>query len=432
METVTQYTLRVSSFFLVCDKEWTHHHGTIGYSDHDDTFNCPKGGVIIGVEYSFSDRGPNRHIQSLKFFCSSSDGYTSTKTYGRKGIEPDSRKCNEHFHIGYFTGKVNRFLVEIIPVCVESGKPVDTTREDEVQFTIEKGDQAAGSTDDDDQARDNHLRSENAVSFDDSCYNTKGRRPVNITVFYKNGSVTAIALQYLKKPVALNCKATKIEIVGNHTEPTIVGYQVLGLTVGSTCSSSTQQICLTVVQGRSNSSEIGGANKVGKEETGLWTPGISLGGFVPITSFGSEAFIGYNSGSITGEENGNFESSAITNTTEKSQKTTINYQGPGAAVVAGYRKIYEIDSDQTSVKYHYTCEAESSTPPTDHQISITGNTYGNVHFQDYHFPLGNETKCTTKLRVCISRIKLDNTVYLPRLLETRLRTEVNKCVTGDN
>lgn len=392
-------------------------------------FECPKDGVIVGIESTFSHTAQKiKFIQSITLLCSSSLGITTEGPFGAVGASSQSKTCPPHFHIGYLYGKVDQFFIDIDFECVKSGEPVDnTTGKKLAELDTEKDD-----IDGDRRAAENHDNFEtlkNSVEFDDKCFATKGRRPVQFEVFVGTKYFSGIRLQYLKKPVAVNCKQTQIALDGNRTNPISIGYDVIGFTVGSSCSFSEQQVRLTVLQEKSYSTANSVSTNTGYFFLDSLIKGTNIGAYVPIVSFGSQVGLGrFNSySSATEHITGN--SDDVSNTTQKSQSATIQYQGPGAVVVAGYRRIYRIESDKTAILYHYTCEA-GTTPPTSAEIAITGNVYGNVHFQDYHFPFG-DTECTTKLRVCISRIKLDSSVYLPRLLETKLRTEVAKCLIGD-
>lgn len=259
--------------------------------------------------------------------------------------------------------------------------------------------------------------------FDYQCYTRNGRMPVIIKI-YSNIYVTCLQFQYVDKPV--NCKPTRIELIGS-LQTKLLDYEILGITVGSTCTSLVQQLCLTVIQSDSKS----------KTDVTLDTnEKIELSSVIRQHERGSFNFFFNKKGNEyrytimdkTEKKNlaKSIESDMKTQEIKKLQKTTINYQGPGASIVVGYRTRYNI-AENVTVRYNYSCEV-GSKPSTTARLPITGNVFGKVHFQDFHFPIMN-TKCTTEVRVCISRIKLDDNAINLKLFQLTLTTEVNKCLS---
>lgn len=352
-------------------------------------------------------------VTSIKFKCKSSEGETYLGPFGTKGSKTKPHSCKDNEHISNFFGSADaQHLTSIDINCASS------ERKGGPEINIEK-----------DKKHDEETFS---MNFDDKCHSlqhTPVRRPVAFKIYWDK-YINAIKIQYKSVPVELNCEMARLEIVDD-TSPNIDGYQILGTTVGSTCSDSLQQLWLSVLHSTSNEWTNSNSSTVDITYGLIPKDGLSIGEWIPVIGAGSSFSFDLNFGLSGHHEWVTGTSASTSNATAKSYKTTINYQGPGAAVLVGYVATYEMPPNLVDAKVHYRCEGGSKRP-SKKKISYTGPIYHKVHFQDFHFPFSKKTACTTKLRVCISRITLDGTVKKPKFLAAKLKTEVNRCLIGKN
>lgn len=367
--------------------------------------------------FTYSNNDEKKRLCSISFVCSSSSGLTNFGPYGTAGevSDPADGKCPDNHHVSYIRGEAGKFVNHIDVVCVRSGQSAYKTEQESLTGLNVK----------------EHINVSNTIDkyvteepFDDSCFAKGGRRPIKVKVF-TDTYVTAVQITYGPVPVAVDCKLTHIELIGDNTKPEIVDYELLGIAVGSTCSSLAQQLSLSVQDSRSHSvlfrhsttnskfnNVAGGLTFIG----GFWGKWTSLG----YELFGGVTF----DNPITNAWESAYTEANITGV-DKSAKAAINYQGPGAGVLVGFRTRYSIRNSRADVLYRYTCRG-GSTPPIQGSMPIIGNVYGNVFFQDFHFPFGSR-ECNAELRACISRLKLNNFIYRPKNTRKAYKQLVDKC-----
>lgn len=414
----------VYSSFLDSEYGWGPLHGQSSHENHQKMkyIACPDDGAFFNFEYTHS----GSILNSIKFYCKSSEGVTTEGPFGIPESKTKSNGCTERQHIRFFTGETKNFLSKLAGPCVASKS---SATKNETENIINKGDENLFDTKEDRRIEDSSDRNERETGFTDEFFAKNGARPVRIKLFYGK-FIYGIRIQYKKIGVELNCKWNRLQLTGPRTFPRFVGFELLGTTIGASCSKSQQQLYLNVIQSESYS----------EVNTTSWTRSYFInfvGGLVTsagfwekLTGLGGDLSVGANIEIGGGDQWPYGESTMSESGTGKSHKAIINYVGPGAAIVVGYMKTYQLNYTNTEVIYHFGCEQGSKMPQKGETITITGKEYKHVHFHDYHYPFGNTTKCTTKLRVCISRIRLDKTVRSLRLFKRKITKEVKRCINN--
>ncbi|XP_037030382.1 uncharacterized protein LOC119070179 [Bradysia coprophila] len=403
------------------DNQPTSIHGVFDYKcTKTDYVECPDEGAITAINYTYSILEEGDRLNSITFICSSSHGLTNYGPYGTTGDFSVEAKCEDNHHISYIRGRAGEFINKIDIVCIKSGEALPTGKVDMSTTVGNKNCEPPFRTVVDQHFSNDSIKTITANDFDDECYATNGKRPLKMKVCTKT-HVNAIQIIYDAVPVAFNCKPNHIELKDS-VSPRNVGFDVLGYVVGSTCSSLEQKLCLSVEDSniRSDSASTFISNSHTNDhvlEIGP-TGGKWKGVGVEASAHGVINFGYYNNSMLTKT---NTRSSEI----DKIHSTTIKYQGPSACVLVGFRSRYEVDDRSAKILYRNICE-RGSVPPTEEILPIYSTFYGNVHFRDFHFSFANK-KCTTNLRLCISRIKLDSSVFHQKRLREKLTTEVNRC-----
>lgn len=309
--------------------------------------------------------------------------------------------CDDNSYISYIKGVAGRYIYELKVGCVEllemdvyKNKQESTHNYGQALHNIKEAEQTKYNSE-----------SDNKRSFNDECYTTKKRRPVTFLVF-TDDFVNFIKVKYLDVPVRMNCKLSHVEVTKEDINITEDKFEVIGLTSGFTCSSIRQQISLDITQRTSTSQTFNlGKNNDTTTSDGLKTNIVAgfNGPYVGTFNFDAEV-------SLTNHTNiGKLQSNSTEDATIYSMGTTINYKGPGMALLVGLKVLYKIKMKKVPVYYHYTCEG-GSKPPEQGTIDLTGETYGNVFFLDYHFTFNTPEECMSSSypHECVASIKINN------------------------
>ena len=88
-------------------------------------------------------------------------------------------------------------------------------------------------------------------------------------------------------------------------------------------------------------------------------------------------------------------------TTGSSQ--TLDYTGPGVALIIADVKEYEFKNDNVNVEYTVTCD-DGDTYTEQSKIKLAGYTYGQTHYTQRYALLDKDT-CTRETETCIDNIQ---------------------------
>ncbi len=386
---VTYSNIPVDNFTsksTVYREEWSPKHG--GDGGYMNQFICPNQGVITGIKYRSA-----AHLDSIQFKCTSALGDTSFGPYGRNdGDEPVEENCPKGFYIGSIHGRSEATVYALGIRCVKVGQSNSGGL---------KCDAHGGS---------------DGEAFDDENYQYKQLRPVNIEV-WSSAEVYSIRIKYGNMPIAINCRVTHIEVIDKNIVALADGYEVIGITTGSSCSTSDQLLKLDYSQ--TISETIGIETTEGSEinwEKELWFSFSSQ--FVTSGSYSPDITVGLTQ--LSGGSNSWYSATVKQTTTEfqKSHGTEVTYKAPGAATLVGYVTRYRINQNNVPVLYYSTCDG-GSIPPKSGTIKLTSKVHGKTDFLDYQFVFNSTDTCTAKVRNCIRSIS--GTVTDPQTLETSFR-----------
>ncbi|KAJ6649086.1 hypothetical protein Bhyg_04319 [Pseudolycoriella hygida] len=193
-------------------EEWAPQHGGDGGNLY--TFICPAEGVITGIKYRVGTA-----LDQIQFICTSSLGETTAGPWGGSGGTPGEDRCPPGSYISSIHGRSGSRVDQLGIRCTQVG-------------------QAGGSP-----KRDGHGGT-GGYLFDDESYSSNYRRPIQIRIRAAS-RVDAIQIKYGNLPVALNCKVTKVAVTDSNIMAKDDGYEVIGLSSGSTCSNQVQQLTVS-------------------------------------------------------------------------------------------------------------------------------------------------------------------------------------------
>lgn len=267
--------------------------------------------------------------------------------------------------------------------------------------------------------------------FNDKSCALNGRRMVLVKIF-SDSYINSIQAKYIKKGVQVNCRTSRIGLDNFNPEEAMIDFQVLGITLGTTCAAMTQELWLSVTEIKADSVNNARTSNEVKESFESKTSSAERG-------LDLDVEIGIFQLSVGGsnkEQNGNGHFNGISLNSQsltanrddisKSQKSTLTYEGPGAAFLIGYRTRYKIKKKNVAVTYSYICD-EGTKPSRKGTINIDEHFFGKVNFQDYHYPFTNIT-CALPIRSCISEIMVDSVMLSVKSIETKLKMEVRECL----
>lgn len=367
-------------------EQWAPQRGGNGGTPQE--FVCPAEGVITGIQYR-----SDRRLDRISFICTSSKGEKIIGPFGGMGGIPGEERCPPGQYIGSIHGRSLARVDKLGIRCVKIGQTGKSPK------------------------RDGH-GGEGGEPFDDESFATNGRRPVQIRV--RSGSeVDAIQIQYGNMPVNFNCSITRVEVTEPRITAQLDGYEVIGISTGSTCAPIEQQLTLQAAETVSDTISVemmdGGEVNWSSELSLTFTNGVDFGiGFSAQRSIGvSQSFGGSKSWSRT-------ESRSTSNSTEKSHGIVANYQGPGACVVVGFISRYKIEKRDIPVLYHFKCAGGDMAPQAG-RITLTSNTFGFANFHDYQYKFDSVANCTYEARSCVYAIRADNIVSDPNVLDAQLK-----------
>lgn len=366
-------------------------HGGDGGTLH--SFVCPAEGVITGIKYRSADR-----LDAITFICTSSLGEEIIGPFGGSGGTAGEEKCPPGSYISSIHGRSAARVDKLGIRCTRFG-----------QTTISP-------------KRDGH-GGNGGTEFDDERFGMNGKRPIEIRI-RSAAEIDAIQIKYGNMPVALNCKVERIEVTDKNINAVDDGFEVIGMTSGSSCSPLPQQLTLQSTQTLSETVGVdtteGGEFNWSTQVSLTFTTGVNIGAK-------SEVSVGLTQ-SVGGSKSWSHTESKSTSTgTDKSQGVSVSYQGPGACVVVGLMNRYKIERDNLPVLYHFKCEAGSVTPQTG-KIKLRSNTFVNSNFQDYQYKFNSEADCKPEARACVAAIKANKVISDP----TDLKVKFERCFANSS
>lgn len=300
---------------------------------------CPRDGIIKKIDYTYGFYEGNRRLHTVSFVCTSSFGETDEGTFGTHitGEESKSLICRVHEYIKYLKGDAGMYVNKIEVGC-EAKSLYEKPKTPRTEYNV-KQDRPVLYGDE--------IEIEKEIKhFDDACHATRGRRPVLFNIWYGK-FVNAIQVQYSDIPVEHDCTVSHVQVNEKDINFTQFGFEVIGFTSGSTCSSLQQQINLDINHGSTNTTD---AEKGNSTETrtalsfelnpqgGHDQSTIFLYGRSPSVSFTLDHRVAYSS-----------LGSSIETKTEYAMGTTINYNGPGIAFLVGFKVLYEYQGNSIPV-----------------------------------------------------------------------------------
>lgn len=318
-------------------------------------------------------------------------GETSIGPFGGLGGSPGEERCPSGSYIGSIHGRSAARVDKLGIRCVKIGQTGNSPK------------------------RDGH-GGEGGTPFDDQNFATNGRRPVQIRV-RSAWEVDAIQIKYGNMPVTFDCKIARIEVSEQHITAQLDGFEVIGISTGSTCASLQQQLTLQVSQTVTDTVGVetmeGGEFNWSNELSLTITNGVNFG-------VSTEFSIGLTQSSGGSKSWSRTESKSTANSTEKSHGIVANYQGPGACVVVGFISRFKIQRNNIPVLYHFSCDGGNIAPQAG-TITLSSKTFGFASFQDYQYEFKNEADCTSQARACVAAITADNVISDPNILDTQLK-----------
>lgn len=382
-------------------------HGTEAGAKH--FFECPDDGHVYGIDVSFDDKG----LTSVSFKCNSSEGLTVGGPFGKPGPKSEEHVCREGEHVSNFLGYFTKIITALDINCAKSGEPV--------QHFVKRNRTRKHS----------NTKSESEMDHTPcSIALVPKRRPVRF--YIRTGEyVNFMGFIYKATGVAVDCRNTRLEIVRYNTFPEYMTYEIIGAVTGSSCSRSENQIYLSMLRTESNDTSDSNSYAANVNVGTNSVVPFEIGGFDFLSHYGLEDDLEFSFGVHSSAEVTSVMSKTTTNARTKLYRGQLSYQAPGAAVLVGYRTVYEIEKVDVDVMYHYRCFGGGSAAPTWGKIPMNKNLYGSVHFQGNTFRFAEEVNCTSKLQLCISQINLEGTGWRkPSLILTRMNTEVQRCLMG--
>lgn len=373
-----RHTICLLSFYAAYKEQWAGEHGGNGGTLRIIT--CPQDGVITGIKYSSSNV-----LNSVTFICSSLAGVTEfgpygTSTNGRSGEE----NCPPGAYISSIHGGSGYYLDSLGIRCRRVGQ----VREDPKRT-----------------AHGGHRGN----PFDDLAYSSNSQRPVQIRI--RTGiAVDQIQVKYANMPISINCKVASIVV----TDKTIVaedaGYEVIGLSSGSTCNQETQTLILykanSVTQTTGVTTEEGGGKSWSTSVSLEFTFGVEGVGAKADTSVGlTQSYEGSKSWSRSEEVSTSKESTTTLD-------ANVNYKGPGACVAIGVMKRYKLERDRLPVLYHFKCEGGATTPQQG-SIKLESTMFGQASFWDYTHEFKTRAECSREARQCVTTIRANKILSAP-------------------
>lgn len=378
--------------FTEYQEEWAPEHG-IGNLGTPHEIICPAEGVITGITYRSAER-----LHSIGFICTSSLGETIIGPFGGLGGSSGEERCPHGYYIGSIHGRCFETINKLGIRCDKIGQTGKSPK------------------------RDGH-GGDYGLVFDDEHYAINGRRPVQIrlsvtdSVGWQHSEIQSIQIKYGNMPVTFNCIIARIEVTEPRITAQLDGFEVIGISTGSTCAALQQQ--LTLQASETVTDTVGVETMEGGEYN--WSNEISLTSTLGM-DFGVTVEFSIGLTRTSGESNSwsRTESKSSTNGTDKSQGIVANYQGPGACVVVGFLSRYKLARNDIPVLYHFECDGVNITPEAG-KISLTSNTFGFASFQDYQYTFQTEADCTSAARACVAAIRADNIISDPNMLDAQLR-----------
>lgn len=212
---------------------------------------------------------------------------------------------------------------------------------------------------------------------------------------------------------------THIEITDNTLVAQDDGFEIVGMTSGSSCSSVDQVLTLQTTQSVAETLTI--ETTEGNEFN--WEDSVSVTTTVGASFFATlEVSVGVTSSVGGATSLSNTNSQSITHENQKTYGTEITYQAPGAAVLIGYMQRYKIVQDHVPVLYHFRCPS-GITPTLAGKIRLSSKTYGKVDFEDFQYTLKDESFCTEESRLCVRSLDGSKLLTFPH----GLKEELERC-----
>lgn len=399
--------------FSECTEDWSKTHGYVPYSGSVERENiiCPFDGIVNKIEVTHSiDENGRRFIGSLSFKCLSSLGERDAGTFGEVNLnDRNVLTCDDRHYISSFSGAFGSRILELSAKCIDL---VETYRYGKAVYNSTQ------------ETKQTKYYDEEIREFNDECYTTNGRRPVEFIVWY-NEFVIAIAVKYLKTPVRKNCRLSHIEVAKNDVDITETNFEVIGLTSGFTCSSLAQQINLDVTQSRS-SSDSAGTSKTSDDSDVHISQFMGAGGYDGYFQF--LFVLEKENGVIFHHITENTQSNSYSNEMQYSMGTTIDFKGPGMALLVGLKVNHKIVPKKIPAYVHYTCKGGGSKPPELIEIDFHGDPFANVLFLDFQSTFNSTEECMSSSypHECLAGIRINN--FITNLDE--LEEEFNNCISS--
>lgn len=304
---------------------------------------------------------------------------------GGGGSGPYEDRCPTGYYIGSLYGRSGALIDQIGIRCVKYGVAGSSVKKDP------HGGSGGGAFDDESSSNIIYLS-----------------RPVEIRV-WSGAMVDAIQIKYGNLPVATNCRVVQMNVLDQTITAVADGYEVIGISSGSTCSSIQQS--LTLQSTHTASESIGVDTTEGGEFNWATQVGISL--TVGVNFLGKSEVTGSLSQTFGGSKSWSYTKSTLSSTeTSNSLGVQINYQGPGACFVMGYFNRYKISKDNVPVEYVFQCDGGSMGPKTG-TIKLSSVMFGKAYFEDYQFLFNDKTACTTQARTCVANIQVSTIISDP-------------------
>ncbi len=394
--------------FTACQHEYTEVHGSTKGTYRE--VSCPMDGYIKRIIYTYSNINETSFIKSISLICSSSKGETNEGTFGTGGEHSTILNCGDAQIMKYFYGYAGKHVNVINRKCED--KPVYNSVKEGTEHNVKQ-----------DKVEEKY--DANPAIFDDDCFATNGRRPVRFIVWFDE-FVNAIQVQYSNIPVEQDCKVTHVQIDQKDIIFRQFGFEVVGFTFGSTCAPLQQQIHLDVYHGYTESEDV----EKGKAQETMEGESLSAEAVFGLdlqfkASFSATKSLFENAGMIDSKSG----QTSLVNEYGFSTGTTIYYEGPGIAIVFGFKAKYDVHGKSDApVKYNYTCKGGSKEPLLGNG-TVLPNIFGNVAFLDYQFTFNTTEECmaSSYSQECVSSIKINN--FIPHL--DQLENEFFKCFDPD-
>lgn len=324
--------------------------------------SCPDEGVVTGITYRTGDS-----VDSLGFFCTSALGETYFGPYGGTGGSAGEEKCPPGSFIGSIHGKYDGNTLRNIGIrCVfvsEMQNPKQAFKR------IVHGGGGSGT------------------DFDDINFVEPGRRPMEIKVWVDYSRISSIQVKYGNMPVSMNCRVGGIEVPDQNVVAERDGYEVVGVATGSNCQPIVQSLLLQTTQVVGNrvdlTTEEGGEFKWGTSVSVKFTATIGADVSQSISVDLEQSFNGSRSWS---------NSRLISNETQSTIGTAVNFLGPGSCIAIGYLHRYKVNRDRVPVKYSFKCEVGQLSDQYG-SIKLSSQMFGKMDFRNYCFTYNDWNVC---------------------------------------